>query len=79
MSLDPFGRRELLAGSGGLFLCTLAGQRFSPEEEADVEALSREVPVPPKVAAAAAGAGGRRGAARRRPATRASTGSGPSR
>jgi FtsP/CotA-like multicopper oxidase with cupredoxin domain len=52
MSPDPFGRRELLAGTGGLFLCTLAGQKVFSGETADVERLASEVPVPPKVAAA---------------------------
>ncbi len=52
MSLEPFGRRELFAGTGGLFLCTLAGQKVFAGEQADVERLAAEVPVPPKVKAA---------------------------
>ena len=52
MSPDPFGRRELLAGTGGLFICTLAGQKVFSDRKADVEGLANEVPVPPKVAAA---------------------------
>ena len=55
MDLEPFGRRELLAGTGGLFLCTIAGQKiFADHGEADLGKLSKEVPVPPKVAAAEA-------------------------
>ena len=52
MSLEPFGRRELLAGTGGLFVCTLAGQKVFSDRKANVEGLASEVPVPPKVAAA---------------------------
>jgi FtsP/CotA-like multicopper oxidase with cupredoxin domain len=55
VDLEPFGRRELLAGTGGLFLCTIAGQKiFADHGEADLGKLSKEVPVPPKVAAAEA-------------------------
>lgn len=59
MQLEPFGRRELFAGTGGLFLCTLAGQKiFADGGEADLGKLAGELPVPPKVAAAeATGAG----------------------
>ena len=56
-SLD---RREFLAaGGGGLVLCTLGGQKVFTDREADLEALNREIEVPPKVrdAAAAAPAG----------------------
>ncbi len=57
MSLDPFDRRELFAGAGGLFLCTLAGKRVFADREADVSELAAGIEVPPKVAAAeAAGA-----------------------
>jgi FtsP/CotA-like multicopper oxidase with cupredoxin domain len=56
MSADPFGRRELFAGTGGLLLCTLAGQKVFAGEHADVERLASDVPVPPKVRAADAGA-----------------------
>ena len=52
MSLEPFGRRELFAGTGGALLCTLAGQKIFAGEQADVEQLASEVPVPPKVRAA---------------------------
>jgi FtsP/CotA-like multicopper oxidase with cupredoxin domain len=52
MSPEPFGRRELFAGGGGLVICTLAGQRVFADRKADVEALAAEVPVPPKVKAA---------------------------
>lgn len=51
--MSPLGRRALLAdAAGGLFLCTLGGQKVLSTEKADVEALSSEIPVPPKVAAA---------------------------
>jgi manganese oxidase len=53
VDVDPFGRRELFAG-GGLFLCTLAGQKVFTDREAPVEQLASEVPVPPKVKAAEA-------------------------
>jgi len=47
-------RRELLAGGGGLAICTLAGQQITTNAgAADVETLAAAVPVPPKVAAAA--------------------------
>ena len=43
-------RRELLAGGGGLVICTLAGQKIRADGgEADVAALGAELPVPPKV------------------------------
>jgi FtsP/CotA-like multicopper oxidase with cupredoxin domain len=55
LSLEPFGRRELFAGTGGLFLCTLGGQKiFADQGEADLGELSKAIPVPPKVAAAQA-------------------------
>ena len=55
VDLEPFGRRELFAGTGGLFLCTIAGQKiFADRGEADLGKLSEEIPVPPKVAAAEA-------------------------
>jgi len=50
--MDPFGRRELFAGAGGLFLCTLGGQKVLLNKPADVEQLAAEIPVPPKVKAA---------------------------
>ena len=40
MSLEPFGRRELFAGTGGALLCTLAGQKVFAGEQADVERLA---------------------------------------
>ena len=65
MSIEPFGRRELFAGTGGLFLCTLAGQKIRADGgEADLGKLSLAVPVPPKVIAAAeAGTAGATGEA----------------
>jgi FtsP/CotA-like multicopper oxidase with cupredoxin domain len=54
VDLDPHGRREFFAGAGGLFLCTLAGQRVLADRGADVDRLAAEVPVPPKVRAAEA-------------------------
>lgn len=50
MDLEPFGRRELFAGGGGLILCTLAGHRVFADRGADVERLAATVPVPPRVA-----------------------------
>jgi FtsP/CotA-like multicopper oxidase with cupredoxin domain len=55
VELDPLGRREFFAGAGGLFLCTLAGQKVLTDRGADVEKLAAEVPVPPKVSAAGSG------------------------
>jgi FtsP/CotA-like multicopper oxidase with cupredoxin domain len=52
VSRDPLGRREFLAGGGGLLLCTLAGQQVRLDRQADVESLGSHVPVPPRVAAA---------------------------
>jgi FtsP/CotA-like multicopper oxidase with cupredoxin domain len=51
MSLEPFDRRDFLAGAGGLFICTLGGQKVLMDREADVERLARGVEVPPRVAA----------------------------
>ena len=80
MSLDPFDRRELFAGAGGLFLCTLAGKRVFADREADVSELAAGIEVPPKVATAeAAGAQSATLAANRAPPVNASTGSAPSR
>ena len=83
MGPDPFGRRDLFAGAGGLFLCTLAGQKVLTGEKADVEQLASEVPVPPKVAAAERAGQARRPprpcSRRARPGRVASTGSRPSR
>ena len=53
MSLEPFGRRELFAGTGGalpLHARRPGGARAT--SKADVERLAAEVPVPPKVRAA---------------------------
>ena len=52
MSLEPFDRRPLFAGAGGLFVCTLGGHRLLRDRPADVEKLASEIPVPPKVRAA---------------------------
>ena len=49
MGHDPFDRREFLAAGGGMFLCTLAGQRVLADRGANVERLASEVKVPPKV------------------------------
>lgn len=57
MDADSFGRRELFAGGGGLFICTLAGQKVLRDRGADVDKLAADVPVPPKVKAAAAAGG----------------------
>ena len=51
--MSPLGRRQLLAdAAGGLFLCTLGGQKVLSSEQADLEAISSKIEVPPKVAAA---------------------------
>jgi manganese oxidase len=63
VDFDPYGRREFFAGAGGLFLCTLAGQRVFADRGADVEKLAADVPVPPRVQAAEAGAGAAAGQA----------------
>ncbi len=52
MGNGPIGRRDFLAGAGGLFLCTLGGQKVFMNKEADLPALASDVPVPPKVLAA---------------------------
>jgi manganese oxidase len=50
---DPIDRRGFLALSGGALICTIAGQEISTDEgKIDVEGLSKQVKVPPKVAAA---------------------------
>jgi FtsP/CotA-like multicopper oxidase with cupredoxin domain len=56
MEPDPLGRREFLAG-GGLFICTLAGHKLLANKPVDVDALAKEVKVPPKVAAYEEGGG----------------------
>ena len=64
MSLPPIGRRAFVAeAAGGLLLCTLAGKKFSVDEEVPVEALNEGLEVPPKVAAARANGGVAPGAA----------------
>jgi FtsP/CotA-like multicopper oxidase with cupredoxin domain len=52
LDLDPFGRRELFVGTGGAFLCTLAGQRVFADRGANVAELAAGIKVPPKVKAA---------------------------
>jgi FtsP/CotA-like multicopper oxidase with cupredoxin domain len=52
LGLPPLGRRAFFADAGGLFLCTLAGQKVFLDHGADVEELAAGVKVPPKVAAA---------------------------
>lgn len=49
MDLGSADRRQFLSGAGGLLLCTLGGQKVLTNERADVEALSGEIEVPPKV------------------------------
>jgi manganese oxidase len=50
---DPIDRRGFLALSGGALLCTIAGQEVATDEgKIDVEGLSRQVKVPPKLTAA---------------------------
>ncbi len=48
-------RQFLAAGGGGLLLCTLGGQEIYSDREADLEALNKQIEVPPKVRAAAGG------------------------
>ncbi len=58
MSLPPIGRRAFVAeAAGGLLLCTLAGKQFTLDKEVDIEALNKDLEVPPKVAAARASGG----------------------
>jgi FtsP/CotA-like multicopper oxidase with cupredoxin domain len=47
-----FDRRQLLAGGGAAFFCTLAGHKLSLDRPADVARLAAGVPVPPRVARA---------------------------
>jgi FtsP/CotA-like multicopper oxidase with cupredoxin domain len=55
VSPAPIDRRGFLSLTGGAFVCTLAGQYVATDKgEVDVNALSSEVDVPPKVAAAEA-------------------------
>jgi FtsP/CotA-like multicopper oxidase with cupredoxin domain len=54
MSPGPVDRREFLAGTGGLFFCTLAGHKLFLDKGANAEKLASGVKVPPKVAAAEA-------------------------
>ena len=56
MSMD-MDRRGFLALGGGMFFCTLAGQKISKTEgQIDVDAHARQLTVPPNVAAAEAAA-----------------------
>src|SRR5262245_48703324 len=53
MAPEPLDRRGFLALSGGALICTLAGQEVATDDgKIDVEGLSRQVKVPPKVATA---------------------------
>jgi FtsP/CotA-like multicopper oxidase with cupredoxin domain len=52
MDFGQFDRRHFFAGAGGAFFCTLAGHQLSFDREADLPALAKDIPVPPKVAAA---------------------------
>ncbi len=55
--MDPtqLDRRQLLAGGGAVFFCTLAGHKLSLDRPADVAKLASGVPVPPRVARADGG------------------------
>jgi len=45
-------RRGFLALGGGMFFCTLAGQKISANEgQIDIDAHAKGIAVPPKVAA----------------------------
>jgi hypothetical protein len=51
----PFiGRRQFVTTAGSALFCTLAGHRLSADAHADLDRLSSQVPVPPKVRAATA-------------------------
>jgi FtsP/CotA-like multicopper oxidase with cupredoxin domain len=54
--LDPtgFDRRQLLAGGGAVFFCTLAGHKLALDRPTNVAKLASGVPVPPRVAKAGA-------------------------
>src|SRR4051812_27800818 len=52
MSPDPLGRRDFLSGAGGVFLCTLAGQKVFLDRGADVPKLASGVAVPRRAGAA---------------------------
>ncbi len=52
MDFGQYDRREFLAGGGAVFFCTLLGHNLNTAKPANVEALARNAPVPPKVAAA---------------------------
>lgn len=53
MGPDGIDRRGFLALTGGALICTIAGQEVSTDEgKIDVEGLSNQLEVPPKVAAA---------------------------
>src|SRR5438067_1832441 len=54
MPMPPIGRRQFMASAGGMFFCTLAGHRLTSNSHVDLDHLSSQVPVPPKVRAAAA-------------------------
>jgi FtsP/CotA-like multicopper oxidase with cupredoxin domain len=54
MAVPPIGRRQFMAGAGGMFFCTLAGHRLNADSHVDIEHLGSQVPVPPKVRAARA-------------------------
>jgi FtsP/CotA-like multicopper oxidase with cupredoxin domain len=72
--VDPtqFDRRQLLAGGGAVFFCTLAGHKLSLDKPADTAKLAAGVPVPPRVAKAdgAAKAGATTAGASRKANTR---------
>ena len=50
MAPARIGRRQLLTSAGGALVFTLAGSRVSADAHVDVDALSRDVPVPPAAA-----------------------------
>jgi FtsP/CotA-like multicopper oxidase with cupredoxin domain len=52
------GRRQFVANAGGALFCTLAGHRLSTNSHVDLEHLSSQVAVPPRVRAAAAASSG---------------------
>src|SRR5215471_16143281 len=54
MLTPSIGRRQFVVNAGGALFCTLAGHRLSTNSHVDLEHLSSQVAVPPKVRAATA-------------------------
>jgi len=52
MDSESLSRRGFLGVAGGALICTIGGQKFKVQSEADLKKLNSAIPVPPKVAAA---------------------------